>query len=47
VSQHLRLAFQIDFGIDVGGIDGYMTEPSADGVNVYAGAEQVRGGGMP
>ena len=45
--QHLRFTFQIDFGIDVGGVDGYMTEPGADGVDVHAGAEQVSGGGMP
>jgi len=47
VIQHLRFAFQIDFGIDVGGVDGDVTEPGADGVDVHAGAEQVRGGGMP
>ena len=47
VIQHLRFTFQIDFGIDVGGIDGYVTEPGADGVDVHAGAEKVRGSGMP
>ena len=37
-------ALQIDFGVDVSGVDGDMTEPCADGVDIDAGAEQVRRG---
>jgi len=35
VVEHLCLALQIDFGIDVSGIDGDVSEPSTDGVDVY------------
>ena len=40
--QHLRLALQIDFGVNVGGVDGDVTEPGSNGVDVHAGAKQVR-----
>ena len=43
MAEHLRFVVQIDFGIDVGGIDGDVSEPGADGVDVHAGAQQVRG----
>ena len=33
---------QIDFGVDVGRVDGDVSEPSADGVDIDAGAEQMR-----
>jgi len=46
VIQHLRFTFQICFGIGAGGVDGDVTEPGADGVDVHTGAEQVRGGGI-
>ena len=43
----LGLHLQVDFGIDVGGIDGGMAEPCSDGVDVHAGEHEVAGGGMP
>jgi len=41
VYEHLGLSLEIYFGVDVGGVDGDMTEPCADGVDIDAGAEQV------
>ena len=41
--QHLCLTFQIDFGIDISGVDGNVTEPGTDGVDVNAGAEKMSG----
>ena len=38
---------QIDFGVDVGRVDGHVSEPSADGVDIDAGAEQMRRGRVP
>ena len=35
--QHLSLAFEIDLDIDVGGVDGDMTEPRTNSVDVHAG----------
>ena len=46
MSEHLRLAFEIDFGIDVGDIDRDVAEPSTHGVDVHASAEQVCGGSV-
>ena len=37
---------EIDFCIDVGRVERNMAEPSANGVDVHAGTEQVRGRGM-
>src|SRR5712691_11744124 len=34
--QRLRLHLKIDFGVDVGGVDGNMSEPRPDGVDVHA-----------
>ena len=47
MSEDFGFTLQIDFGVDVGGVDGDMPEPCADGVDVDAGAQQMRGGGMP
>ena len=41
--QSLGLPLQIDFCIDVGRVQRNMAEPRANGVEVHAGAEQVRG----
>ena len=38
---------QIDFGVDVGGVEGDVSEPCADGVDVDAGAQEVGCGGVP
>jgi hypothetical protein len=38
---------QIDFGVDVGRVDGDLSEPSADGVNIDASTQQMRGGRVP
>jgi hypothetical protein len=35
--QHLSFAFEIDLDIDVGGVDGDMTEPCTNSVDVHAG----------
>ena len=45
--EHLRFALEVYFGVDVGCIDGDMTEPRSDGVDVDAGAEQMCGCRMP
>ena len=45
--QRLGLHREIDFGIDVGGIQGHMTEPGADRVDVDTRAQQVDGCRMP
>ena len=42
VGEDFGFTLQIDFGVDVGGIDGDMAEPSADGVDIDTGAEQMR-----
>jgi len=47
VGEHFRLPLEVDFGIDVGCVDGDMAEPGADGVDINAGAQQVRGCRMP
>ncbi len=44
MGEDFGLTLQIDLGVDVGGVDGDMTEPCADGVDIDAGAEQVRRG---
>ena len=41
--EYFRLPLEVDLRIDVGCIDGDVTEPRSDGVDVDAGAEQVRG----
>ena len=45
--QRLGLHLQVGFGVDVGRAEGDMAEPGADGVDVHAGAEQVRRRGVP
>ena len=45
--KYLSLPLQIDFSVDVGCVDGHMTKPRADSVDVDTGAQQVRGGCMP
>ena len=44
--QRLGLHFQIDFGVNIGRVERDMPEPGADGIDVHASAEQVRGRGM-
>ena len=34
--QRLRFHFKIDFGVDIGGVDGNMSQPRPDRVDVYA-----------
>ena len=46
VGKDFGFTLQIDFGVDVGRVDGHVSEPSADGVDIDAGAEQVRRGGV-
>ena len=46
VGEDFGFTLQIDFGVDVGRVDGHVSEPSADGVDIDAGAEQVRRGGV-
>ena len=41
--QSLGFHLQIDFRVDVGRVERNMAEPRANGVDVHAGAEQVRG----
>jgi hypothetical protein len=36
--QRLRLHLKIDFGVDIGGVDGHMSEPRPDRVDVYTSA---------
>ena len=36
--QSLRLHLKIDLGVDIGGVDGNMSEPRPDGVDVHASA---------
>ena len=45
--QGLGFHLQIDFDVNVGRIERDMPEPGANGIDVDAGAEQVRGCGMP
>ena len=45
--EYFCFSLEVDLRIDVGGIDGDVTEPRSDGVDVNAGAEQVRGCRMP
>lgn len=47
IGEDLGFSLQIDFGVDVGCVNGDVTEPCADSVNVDTGAQQVRGGRMP
>ena len=47
VSEHFGFTLQVDFGVDVGGVDRDVAEPRADGVDVDAGAQQMRGGCVP
>ena len=49
IAQCHRLGFhlEVDFGIDVGGIDGGVPEPRTDRVDIHAGEHQVAGGRMP
>jgi hypothetical protein len=47
VTENFRLSLEIDFGIDVGGIDGDMAEPRADRVDVNPGTKQVGSSRMP
>lgn len=41
--QRLGFHLQINFGIDVGRIDGDVAEPRADGIDVHTGAKEMSG----
>ena len=41
------LCLNIDFGIDVGGVETNMAEPGPDRVDVVSGLKQVAGARMP
>ena len=45
--ERFRFGGQIDLGVDVRGLDGDVSEPRADGIDVDAGAQQVRRGRVP
>jgi len=45
--QRLGFHFQIHFGVDVGGVEGHMAQPGADGVDVHSCPQKMRSGGMP
>ena len=47
VCEYFGFTLQIDFGVDVGRVDGHVSEPSADGVDIYASAEKMGGCGVP
>ena len=47
MSKYFGLPLQVHFGVDVGCVDGNMTEPRADGVDIDARAQQMRGSRMP
>ena len=47
MGEDFGFTLQIDFGVDVGRVDGDVSEPSADGVDIDAGAEQMRRGRVP
>jgi hypothetical protein len=34
---------KIRFGVDVGGVDGDMAQPGADGIDIDSGAKQMGG----
>jgi len=42
VGEHFCLTLEIDFSVDVGCINGDVTEPRPDGVDVDPGAQQMR-----
>jgi len=44
VRKGLCFTLQINFGIDVGGVDGHVPEPGTNGVDVNACAQQMGGG---
>ena len=42
--QRLRLHLKIDFGVDVGSVDGNMAQPRTNGVDIHARAQEMRCG---
>lgn len=46
VRKGLCFPLQINFSIDVGGVDGDVPEPSTNGVDVHACAQEMSGGGV-
>src|ERR1700691_3273397 len=46
VREGLCFPLQINFGIDVGGVEGDVPEPSTNGVDVHACAQEMSGGGV-
>jgi hypothetical protein len=47
VGEDFCFALQIDFGVDVGRVDGDVSEPGADGVDIDARAQQMCGRCVP
>jgi len=47
MSQCLRLHLEIDFGVDICCIEGYMAKPGADGVDINTGTQEVNSRCMP
>ena len=45
--KHFCLPLQVYLCIDVGRIDGHVTEPRPDGVDIDSGAKEVGGRRMP
>lgn len=45
--EHFCFSLEVNLGVDVGCSNGYMTQPGSDGVDVDAGAEQMRGRRVP
>lgn len=45
--KHFCLPLQVNFSIDVGRVDGHVSQPCSDGVDIDTGAKQVRGGRVP
>ena len=39
VCEDFGFPLQVNFGVDVGGVDGYVSEPGTDGIDIDAGAE--------
>ena len=40
--QRLRFHLKIDFSVDIGGVDGNMSQPRADRIDVYSCTQKVR-----
>jgi hypothetical protein len=45
--QGFGLHLKIHFGVDVGSVERYVSEPASDSIDIDSIAEQVNGAGMP